>query len=119
MWFRIPEFSRLLEKNMNVIPISGVSDYANRLFSLEVQSCNQNSASRTSNYFVKVSFSCLSQTIQSIHRLGDSVMHVTTLSPTFSRTNTHNSAPAASAQEGKASETTDKGGRTDKPKSKK
>ena len=65
---------------MNIIPISGMSDYANRWFSLEVKSGHSQTVVRKSRYIIKVSFACLSQTIQSIHRLGGNVLNVTMLS---------------------------------------
>jgi len=131
---------------MNTIPMFGISDYANRLFSLEVQSCNTEAAVREKNHIIKVSFSCLAQTIQSIHRLGGTVINVTLLSTVFplsfntgvqeanpitsqpaatesqtttaAKNNTRKSATLPVSQTGKPSEKPEKRGRGGKPRPK-
>jgi len=65
---------------MNIAPGFSMSDYANRLFSLEVKPSYTDATLRKSSYVIKVSFSYLSQTIQSIHQLKGRVISVRMLS---------------------------------------
>lgn len=55
----------------------GVSDYASRTVVIEVTGVCCQDISRTSNYSVKVPYSQMSRTIQSVSRMGGKVANVT------------------------------------------
>ena len=61
---------------MNVLGTSGVSDYQNRTITIEVTGLAQQSVMKTSNYTVRVPYSQMSQTMQSINRQGGKVASV-------------------------------------------
>lgn len=137
--FKIPKFRKHVENIMNIVPSFSMSDYANRLFSLEVKPSYTEAIVRQSSYIIKVSFSNLSQTIQSIHRLEGHVISVKMLStallssfnmaakeaesivspPTAtasqtansSRSNTRKSATPTDSQKGNTSGTSNKRGK--------
>lgn len=71
----------------------GVSDYANRTFIIEVTEVCRQDISRTSNYSVKVPYSQMSRTIQSVSRMGGKVANVTLISSSNHLTTEVASAP--------------------------
>ena len=61
---------------MNVLGSTGVSDYQNRTVTIEVTGVAQQAVMKTSNYTVRVPYSQMSQTMQSINRQGGKVASI-------------------------------------------
>ncbi len=75
---------------------TNVSSYGSRTVEFEVTGVCRQDVMRTSNYKVKVPYSRMSQTMQSINRMGGKVAKVTLLPAT---------APAAESEESPAAKT--------------
>jgi phycocyanin-associated, rod len=58
---------------------TSVSDYSSRTVAIEVTGICRQDVMKTSNYTVKVPYSRMSQTMQSIYRMGGKVANVTLL----------------------------------------
>jgi phycocyanin-associated, rod len=58
---------------------TNVSDYSSRTVAIEVTGICRQDVMKTSNYTVKVPYSRMSQTMQSIYRMGGKVANVTLL----------------------------------------
>ncbi len=56
---------------------TGVSNYTNRTVVIEITGVCRQDIARTSNYSVKVPYSQMSQTIQSVSRMGGKVANIT------------------------------------------
>ena len=61
---------------MNTLGSSGISDYQSRTVTIEVTGVRQQSVLKTGSYQVRVPFSQMSQTMQSINRRGGTVASV-------------------------------------------
>ena len=62
---------------MNIPSSPGVSDYQNRTVTIDVTGVRQQAVHKRGSYQVKVSYSQMSQTMQTIHRRGGQVAAVT------------------------------------------
>ncbi len=61
---------------MNVLSQSETSDYQNRTVTIEVTGARRQSVMKQGSYQIKVPYSRMSQTMQTIHRRGDRVVSV-------------------------------------------
>lgn len=61
---------------MNVLSSPGISDYQSRMVTIKVTGVQQQSVLKTGSYQVRVPYSQMSQTMQSIHRRGGTVTSV-------------------------------------------
>ncbi|MGB3767935.1 MAG: phycobilisome linker polypeptide [Phormidesmis sp.] len=85
---------------MNVLSQSDTSDYQNRTVTIEVTGARQQSVMKQSSYQIRVPYSQMSQTMQTIHRRGDRIASVAVVgaveenSPaSSSRASTSNASP--------------------------
>jgi CpcD/allophycocyanin linker domain len=69
---------------MTITTVSNSSVDANRMFAIEVKSGSHQTIQRSSTYTLKVAYSSLAKTIQSIGKRGGKVVNVTMLNHSFS-----------------------------------
>ena len=81
---------------MNVLSQSGTSDYQNRTVTIEVTGARQQSVMKQGSYQVRVPYSQMSQTMQTIHRRGDRVASVSVVGNPPASTRRANSSEAPS-----------------------
>ncbi len=81
---------------MNTLGSAGISDYQNRTVTIEVTGVRQQSVLKTGSYQVRVPFSQMSQTMQSINRRGGTVASVQLMGETPVMAQGSSVAPEAS-----------------------